>query len=340
MGDEPVHRPVTALAMRPELPGRLFTPALRRSIMDVASVDLDLVLTEFTSSAARKVLADVEVLFTGWGCPRIDAPVLEAAPRLAAIIHAAGTVKGHVAPECWQRGIVVSTAAAANALPVAEYTLAMILLSNKPARRAAQVYRERQSPIDREAEFPGSGNFDRTVGIIGASRIGRRVIELLQPFDLTVLVNDPFLAPDEASALGARWVKLDELVATSDVVSVHAPALPSTRHLLDRRRLSLLRDGATLINTARGWLIDHEALREEVTSGRINAILDVTEPDVPPADSPFYTLPNVVLTPHIAGAMGVELYRLAGYAIDELARYGRGEPLLHTVELAQLDTVA
>ena len=151
-----------------------------------------------------------------------------------------------------------------------------------------------------------------------------------------MLVYDPYLTED----LGAQPRELDALLAESDVVSLHAPALPSTRHMLDARRLALLRDGAVVINTARGALIDHEALIAELRGGRLSAILDVTEPEPLPPDSPLYELPNVILTPHIAGALGTEVVRLGDAAIDELARYAAGEPFLHPLTAADLDRVA
>jgi phosphoglycerate dehydrogenase-like enzyme len=194
--------------------------------------------------------------------------------------------------------------------------------------------------VDLLAEFPTVGNFGKTVGIVGASRIGRRVIELLRPFQLDVLVSDPYLDADAARRLGVDRRELDELLAASDVVSLHAPALPSTRHMIDARRLALLRDGATLINTARGSLVDQDALVAELASGRIDAVLDVTEPEVLPPDSPLYELPNVVLTPHIAGALGVELRRLGDAAIDEIERYAAGEPFAHQVTAGDLDRIA
>jgi phosphoglycerate dehydrogenase-like enzyme len=216
----------------------------------------------------------------------------------------------------------------------------MILLANKAADRMARAYRERRARVDLLAEFPAVGNRDKLVGIVGASRIGRRVIELLRPFELDVLVSDPYLEADAAARLGVKRRELDELLAVSDVVSLHAPALPSTRHMIDARRLALLCDGATLINTARGSLVDQDALVAELVSGRIDAVIDVTEPAVPPPDSPLYALPNVVLTPHIAGALGVEVRRLGDAAIDEIERYAAGEPFAHPVTAGDLERIA
>jgi phosphoglycerate dehydrogenase-like enzyme len=136
--------------------------------------------------------------------------------------------------------------------------------------------------------------------------------------------------------MGARLVDLDEMLAVSDVVSLHAPALPETYHLMNARRLALLRDGATLVNTGRGSLIDTQALTAEASSGRIHAVLDVTEPEVLPATSPLYSLPNVLLTPHIAGSLGGELQRITQSAVDEVERYCAGREFAHPVTRAAL----
>jgi phosphoglycerate dehydrogenase-like enzyme len=297
-------------------------------------------LSRFDEPRAESLLGRAEILLTGWGCPPIQADVLERAPELRAIFHAAGTVKGHVTQACWDRGLIVSSAAAANALPVAEFTIAAILFSNKRVFELRRRYREIRQFRLWTQEAPGLGNYRKRVGIIGASRIGRRVIELLKPFDLETRVSDPHLSPSEAIKLGATLVDLDELLGTSDVVSLHAPALPETHHLLDRRRLALLRDGSTLVNTARGQLVDPKALEEELVSGRIFAVIDTTEPEVLPPDSPLYDLPNVFLTPHIAGALGDETWRLVELALDEIERFVRGEPLQHGVRREDLERIA
>jgi len=326
--------------MSPVARQRLFAPDAIERLKSVAEVDTDLVLTDFASRDARAALGRAEVILSSWGGPPLDALALAGAPRLRALVHAAGSVKPYVTEPAWRRGILVSSAAAVNAIPVAEYTLAMILLANKKAHRMARTYRERRTRLDLLEDFPEAGNYAKTVGIIGASKIGRRVIELLSPHELRVLVCDPYLDDATARRLGAARAELDELLAASDVVSLHAPALPTTRHMLDRRRLALMRDGATLINTARGSLVDHDALVAELRPGRIEAVLDVTEPEILPPDSPLYDLPNVILTPHIAGALGVELRRLGASAIDEIARYAAGHAFAHPVTQAELARIA
>jgi phosphoglycerate dehydrogenase-like enzyme len=278
-------------------------------------------------------LPDVDLLVTGWGCPPITEHALERVPSLKAIVHTAGSVKGFVTDACWERGIVVSSAAAANALPVAEYTLAMILLSGKRVLERARDYRATER-IDHYDIAPTVGNYGATIGVLSASMIGRRVIELLRPHDFHVLVHDPFVTEVD----GAESVSLAELFRRSDVVSVHTPLLPETRHLVGRDLLGLLRDDAVLINTARGAVIDQDALADE--AGRIRAVLDVTDPEVLPPDHPLWRTENVLITPHLAGSQGNEWGRLAHHAVAEVRRWVSGEPFSTPVPVERRERIA
>ncbi|MFC8917050.1 hydroxyacid dehydrogenase [Streptomyces sp. NPDC047821] len=340
--NRPPERPALLLAMAPGIAGRLLTDAHRARLAALARTDPHLVAHDLAAPTPRvaAALEEAEVLFTCWGATPLTAAVLDRAPRLRAVVHAAGSVKHHITGACWDRGIAVTSAAAANALPVAEYTLAAILLAGKRVLRAARRYAELRAEHDWLSELADSGNHRRTVGIVGASRIGRRVMELLRPFDVHVLLYDPYLTPGEAAALGAVPVGLDELCARADIVSVHAPQLPSTRHMIGAPQLALMPDGATLINTARGSLVDEAALLPHLTAGRLHAVLDVTDPELPPPGSPLYTLPNVLLTPHIAGSLGNELHRMADHALDELERYAKGAPFRDPVRPSELDRSA
>jgi phosphoglycerate dehydrogenase-like enzyme len=328
------------LAMREGLPARLFRGEDAERLRALVGADWGPPLTGFASDADLDRLAGARILLTGWGSPVIDANALAHAPRLRAVVHAAGSVKGHVTPAVFARGIQVSSAADANALPVAEYTVAMILLANKAVPALARAYRARRAAIDLIEEYPDIGNHGKTAGLVGASRIGRRVAELLTPFDIEVLVSDPHLDDSGAASLGVRRVALDDIFPACDVVSLHAPATEETRGMVSARRLAAMRTGATLINTARGSLVDQDALVAELRRGRISAVLDVTEPEVTPADSPLWDLPNVILTPHVAGSLGNELARLGSQALDEVLRLVAGEPLHHAVDPAALPVTA
>ncbi|MEU5973534.1 hydroxyacid dehydrogenase [Streptomyces sp. NPDC047315] len=324
--------------MGPGIAEQLFTERHLRRLTALAHTDPDVIAHDLVAPPprVRAALASAEVLLTCWGTPVLSAEVLAEAPRLRAVVHAAGSVKGHVTAACWERGLAVSSAAAANALPVAEYALAAILFAGKRVLPSARLHERLRTRHDWRVELADAGNYRRTVGVVGASRVGRRVIELLRPFDVAVLLYDPYVGEAEAAALGVVPVELDELCRRSDVVSVHAPELPATRRMFDARRLALLPDGATLVNTARGSLVDQDALVRELVAGRLYAVLDVTDPEVPAVDSPLYTLPNVLLTPHVAGSLGTELHRLADCALDELERYGRGLPFVEPVTAGDL----
>ncbi|MEV7607125.1 hydroxyacid dehydrogenase [Paenarthrobacter sp. NPDC089322] len=293
-------------------------------------------IQDFHSPEGQDLLRETDILITGWGCPMIDDAVLDAAPRLRYVLHAAGSVKHHIGDACWERGVMVSSAADANAIPVAEYTVAMIVLANKRVLQIARALHTTRSDVLPEQLFPDMGNYRKRVGIIGASKIGRHVIRLLAGYELDVAVADPYLSPDEAAILGVELLSLDELMATSDVVSLHAPSLPSTKNLIDAGQIARMRPGATFINTARGELVDQDALLARVERGDLYAVLDVTTPWVLPAESRFYTHPNVLLTPHVAGSLGNELERMASSAVAEALRISRGETLQFQVRAEDL----
>ena len=286
-------------------------------------------------------LAGVEILLTGWGSPHLDRSILDRLPRLTAVVHCGGSIKSLVSPWVWQRGIAVSSAAEANAVPVAEFTFAAIVLAGKKAPfLAADARRHREDWGYRHRRGPMS-NLGLTVGIVGFSKIGRRVVDRLRQLeDVTCLVADPFADPKAVRACGARLVSLHGMLPEVDVLSIHAPHLPSTHHLIGGHELGLLPDHATVINTARGALLDTAAIEAECRSGRLHAILDVTDPEPLPAASVLYDLPNVMITPHIAGSLDTEIRRITDAALDEVERILTGRPLQSQVAEEDLTLIA
>lgn len=281
---------------------------------------------DLDAPSVRQRLREVDVLVTSWGCPRLSVERLTDAPRLRAIFHCAGSVRTFVTEEVWRRRILVTTAADENAVPVAEFTMAAVIFAGKKAPFLAQdarKHRDDWSYVTGRGELANRG---RTVGVVGFSRVGRRVVERLRGLEVTVLVADPYADEAEVAAAGARLVGLPELLRASDVLTLHVPALPTTHHLIGAEELALLPDGATVINTARGAVLDTAALERECVAGRLDAILDVTDPEPLPADSVLYDLPNVMITPHIAGSLGAETRRMSDSALDELERHLAGRP--------------
>ncbi len=332
-------KPTTATIMHPVVMDELFRQDHKDTLNRVCNLVSPEPFRDF--SALTPHLPQIEVLLTSWGCPRIDEEFINQAPRLRLIAHLAGSVKGFIDDAVWRRGIQVVNAVAANAVPVAEYTVAAVLFANKKVFQLNQHYvrhRENRAPWTKEA--PDVGNYNKIVGIVGASHVGRLVIDHLARFDIRLLLYDPFTTPLEARQLGAQKVGLTELLSQSDVVSLHAPLLDETRTMLDERELSLIRDGGTIINTARGGLINQRALERELVSGRLYAVLDTTDPEVLPPDNPLYELPNVFLTPHIAGSLGDETQRLTDYILQELERYQRGQLLKFQVKREHLVRLA
>jgi phosphoglycerate dehydrogenase-like enzyme len=329
------HRPAAVFALSDRARQEAFPVPVLDRLCRLVRLDPHASFTDFGTPAARTALAGVEILISGWGAPRLDRDVLAAAPRLRAVVHAAGTVKRLVDEAVFERGIVVTSAAQANALPVAEFTMAALTLGAKAAFTRARRYTGGGWP-----PAAGPGLLGSTVGVVGASRIGRLVLERLRDLDVTVLLADPHVTAGQARALGAELRDLDTLCERSDLLTLHAPALPETKHLLDARRLSLLPDGAVVVNTARGSLIDTAALVDECATGRVSALLDVTDPEPLPGGHPLLALDNVFITPHLAGAEGREVRRLGEFATAEIARLLRGDPLQGRIHLDHLAWIA
>lgn len=283
-------------------------------------------------------LRDVEVIFSTWGMPALTGEQLDALPRLKAVFYAAGSVQGFARP-LLARGITVVSAWRANAVPVAEFTLAQILLAGKGYFRNEREYGG--SPGGGLPAFRGPGNYGETVALLGAGAVGRVLIDLLRPFRLRVVVFDPFLSDAAAAEMGVERVSLEEAFARAFVVSNHLADKPETEGLIDGGRLSLLRDGAVFINTGRGRTVAEAGLVETLRRRPdLTALLDVTHPEPLPPDSPLLGLPNVRVTSHIAGSNNDETRRMADYCIEEFDRYARGEPLHHAVTLEMLDVMA
>jgi phosphoglycerate dehydrogenase-like enzyme len=244
-----------------------------------------------------------------------------------------GSVKRVVSDALWQRGIIVTSSAPALGQDVAETTVGLILVGIKRIWPLAQHVRDggwRETPWWPARELRG-----KLVGIIGGGNIGRHVIRLLAPFEPRVAVYDPYLPADEAARLGVTKADLDDLLRRADVITLHAPSLPETEHMIDARRLALMKDDALIVNTARGSLFDEAALVAELSRGRFFAFLDVTDPEPPAADSPLRLLPNVVVTPHLAGCIE-NCTRMGEMSVEELRRFFAGEPPLNQVTVERL----
>jgi phosphoglycerate dehydrogenase-like enzyme len=271
------------------------------------------------------VLAEAEVILSGWGAPAMDGGFLAAVPNLRVVLYGAGSIRRVATPAFWERDLRITSAYAANAVPVSEYALTVILFSLKRGWHFA-FSAQREKALPRQGQVPGA--YGSTVGLVSLGMVGRLVRERLRPFDLRVVAYDPFVTPEEAHVLGVDLMSLGDLFASSDVVSL----LPETEGMILGSHLASMKRNATLINTSRGAVV-REAEMVEVLGERPDlwAVLDVTHPEPPEPDSRLFDLPNVVLTPHIAGSLGNECRRMGRLVVDELRRYVAGEPLKHEI---------
>jgi phosphoglycerate dehydrogenase-like enzyme len=304
---------------------QIYGPAERADIERL--VDL-VALPQTRQSIAQhpSLLRNVDVILSGWGGPHLSEAFLDAAPNLKAFFYGAGTV-GHCLTEAvWRREILVTTANAANAVPVAEYTVAMMEMALKQVWRFHRFTREARTFIRSDDVAGGYGS---TVGLISLGTMGRAVLSRLRSHDLNVVAYDPFIDRAEAQqVLRVELLPLAELFRRCDVVSLHSPNLDETRGMITGELLMSMKPGATFINTARGEIVcEAEMLDVAARRPDLQFIVDVTEPEPPPADSPFYTLPNMLLTPHIAGSIGPECRRMGRYMVEELERFTASQPL-------------
>lgn len=291
----------------------------------------------------REDCRKVEVLFSTWGMiPFNEEELNDYFPNLKAVFYGAGSVQFFARP-CLKKGIQVFSAAAANAVPVAEFTVAQILLAGKGYFQATAQYSQGQHDSGRAHSNRSRGNYTAPVGIIGAGMIGKLVIRMLQAYHMPVMVFDPFLPPETAQELGVTLCDLPTLFQQCQIISNHLANNAQTKGMLHYDLFARMSKNATFINTGRGaQVVEADLVRALTEEPDRTALLDVTEPEPVEEGHPFYTLPNVFLSPHIAGSMNAENARMGAYMADAFETWAAGAaaPSLHEVTEAMLATMA
>ncbi len=281
----------------------------------------------------KNSIKEIEYIFSTWGMPQLKESQIDELSRLKAIFYAAGSVKYFAEPYL-KRGIKVISAWAENAKPTAAFALGQVLLSCKGYFRHVREYRIKKSGI---WSITKAGFYGCKVGIIGAGKVGRRLIELLKPFGVEILVADPYLSVQQAKLLGARKASLEKIFKECRVVSNHLPDIKKTKGALNARLFSSMMKNATFINTGRGAQVnEHDLVRVLKKRKDLAALLDVTDHEPPKNNSALFKLPNVILSPHIAGAYGKEQVLLVDCVIEEFKSFLRGKRLKYEVTLGML----
>ncbi|HOK04105.1 MAG TPA: hydroxyacid dehydrogenase [Victivallales bacterium] len=277
----------------------------------------------------KEKLAETEIIISSWGMPEMNDKILALFPNLKIIFYGAGSVKNFTTEAMWKKGIRIVSAWAANAVPVAEFAFAQIILSLKNFWYASKIYKEQRG---KKIPINPFGAYDVNIGLISLGMIGKMVLEKLKTLDVNIFAYDPFVNEEQAKELGCKILTLDELFQKSHVISCHTPWLKETEKMIKSKHFEYMIPGATFINTARGAVVDEKGMIDVLKKRHdIFAVLDVTWPEPPSNDSELYELPNVFLSPHIAGSMGNECRRMAQYIVEEVKRFINGEKLKYEI---------
>ena len=327
-------KPKVAIVAVRKFAEKMFSDEDLDRLRNVVDLKIDFFET-LDEQGLKETIKGMDGVISSWETPAFTADVLESAPDLKIISHAAGSVKPIVSDAVWERDIVVTSSAAAISIGVAETALTFILCGGKRVPWLSEAVKNGDWACD-DIKSTIQEMFRSTIGIIGAGHVGRHLIRLLKSFEVDILLTDPYICEGEADALRVEKTTLDDLLKRSDFITVCAPLTDETEGMLGKEQLKLIRDGAFIINTARGAIFDEAALIEELKTGRLTACLDVTDGEPPAADNPLRTLDNVILTPHIAGVVTNNFLRLGALAVDEVVCFFNNEPNIYPIKQEML----
>lgn len=286
----------------------------------------------------RRELAGADGLITTWDSPNLDQYLPRLAPKLRIIAHCGGEVKRKFAPELFEK-LTVTNAADPMARATAELGAAFLAYCARDVDRYREGLRKRSNQIYSDIHVHGTpeGLAGREVAMIGFGRVGRALVDLMRGFDLRWIVYDPFAPRALTRHYPVIFTELRPLLRRARLLVLSAALTDKTRGLLDRKALALLPDAATLINIARGGIVDLGALTREVRNGRLRCAIDVTDPIEPlPVDHPLRSLPGAIVTPHIAGGGRDVREQMAEVVITDLENFFRGKPVKNRVTKTML----
>jgi phosphoglycerate dehydrogenase-like enzyme len=335
-----MNKPTVAILLTPEMRAKLIPASAEQRLAEVANVRAP-ADGELTAENLPSLVDGAVAAITGWGTPPLDETLLVHARSLKLVAHAAGTIRHLVPFTAIDEGRLQVTHAAIHiGEAVAEFVMAQVLSFLRHPAELAEGMRNNEPWFDLRTRLLGRLLGEQTVGLLGAGYIGRMMMRLFCAFNARVLVYDPYLAEPQAREMDVELCGLEDLLRRSDIISLHVPSLPETRHLIGAAQLAMIKDGALFINTARGAIVDEQALIAELRKGRFTAVLDVYEKEPLPHDSPLRALPNAILAPHAAGHSYETYLRQGMSAVEEVCRMLAGEPYRHEVTKSALAIMA
>lgn len=307
------------------------TPQALHKLEELGTVLCNPTDNQLTSKKLSEMIKDIDVLITGWGTAKIDEIILANADKLKIIAHTGGTV-GNLVDECvYQKGIKVLSGNNIYAKSVAEGCLCYIISSLRQIERYVNIVREGGW---REDAFENKGLIGKKVGLVGFGAIAKYLVEMLHLFDTKTMVYSTYLSAEEAQAHGVAIASLDEIFETCDVISLHSSLTPKTQGMIGKELLSKIKQGALLVNTARGELIDEQELINQLKTGRFSAVLDVFTEEPLAYDNPLRTFPNVLPVPHMGGPTIDMRENVVISLSEDIRRFMNGEKMLNEITAA------
>ena len=328
-------KPKVGIVVRESLRKRILSDVDLEKLESLADVKINPEDRDFSDEEAAEFLKGMDGAFSSWNSGDLTPAILESAPGLKIWAYGAGTVKGKISEEAWEKDVIVTSSAPVIADDVAELTMGFITVG---LRSMIPFSRAMSGGEKKPDKTTAKSLFRRTVGVVSGSQVGQRVMRLLKPYETRTLLYDPFMSANQArDEFGAELVDLETMARESDVITIHAPKLDATYHMWNETHFKLMQDDCIFVNTSRGDNIDEAALIAELEKGRLFAFLDVTSPEPPAMDSPLRSLSNVILTPHCAG---LQSYRIGARKVEEIRRCFAGEEQLFRVTRDMLDRLA
>lgn len=286
----------------------------------------------------KQVIKDADIAITSWGVPTFDKEILDCAPNLKFVAHAAGSVKGIVSEEFFLRDIKIISSAQILSMGVSETALGLTIAACKNFFDFNTQMHQAKWVKDYSVVCEV---YDITIGVVGCGFAGSHFIELLQAFGVEVLAYDPLMSKEEIEKMGAQKVDLETLLKQSDVISLHAPSLEATYHMIDQKAFDMMKQGAILINTARASLIDTDALVAALKSEKLKyACIDVYDDEPIKENCPLCEISNCIMTPHIAGAANNGKRKIGAHVLEEIQRFVTQQPLKSEVTQKMLENMA